>query len=191
MKIVAEKYYLNWRGDRVGPMRRLPYSVNHYVEGDSNGVVYLESGSVLGGDDPDDRDLISELAQPSHGNAMPPQQKPDSTAYCVTIDPSYGHLGDILQSAHDQAAHGKGKDRHANGRPFDRQPIMEISRMFGPGFAAGQATKKAQEAMGMLNRQERDAAIRELLGAINYIAACVMLIRESQNESNTGTHVNT
>ena len=40
--------------------------------------------------------------------------------------------------------------------------------------------KKAQEAMGMLDRHNEDAAVAELLGAINYLAACVMLVREHQ-----------
>lgn len=93
-------------------------------------------------------------------------------------DVSYDGLSTILRDAHAQASVGKGRERHANGRPFDRQPIMELGRMFGPGFAAGQAAKKAQEAMGMLHRQNNDAAVAELLGAINYLAACVMLVRE-------------
>lgn len=88
----------------------------------------------------------------------------------------YAPLRRVLDRALDQASEGKGRDRHANGRPFDRQPIMEIGRMVGPGFSLGQAIKKAQEASGMLARGERDAAVAELLGAINYLAASVLLI---------------
>ena len=51
--------------------------------------------------------------------------------------------------------------------------------MVGAGFPLGQAIKKAQEATGMLNRGEKDAAIRELLGVINYAAAAVHLIKEA------------
>lgn len=94
--------------------------------------------------------------------------------------PDYSTLAAVLQEAHDQAATGKGKARHANGRPFDRQPIMEIGRMVGIGYPTGQAMKKAQEATSMVRRGEHDAAVAELLGAINYLAAGVMLIRETQ-----------
>lgn len=101
---------------------------------------------------------------------------PDTTSM---TDPDYSVLAGILHEAHDQAASGKGKERH-NGRgvPFDRQPIAEIGRMCGPGFNVGQSIKKQQEAMGMLKRGEADAAIRELLGSINYAASAIMLIRE-------------
>lgn len=94
----------------------------------------------------------------------------------------YEQLAGVLAEAHDQAASGKGRERH-NGRgvSFDRQPILEIGRMCGPGFNTGQAMKKIQEAMGMLQRGETDAAIRELLGAINYTAAAILLIREQKS----------
>lgn len=90
----------------------------------------------------------------------------------------YALLEAILENAYEQAAFGKGKDRHANGKPFDRQPIMEIARMVGVGYQTGQAMKKCQEATSMAARGEQEAAISELLGAINYCAAAVLLIRE-------------
>lgn len=107
----------------------------------------------------------------------------------ITLDPAelsgpspdtsgYGDLYAILLDAFDQSAHGKGKERHANAKPFDRQPIMEIGRMVGPGYAIGQLMKKAQEAMTMQSREQFDAAERELLGVIVYAAAAVKLIRE-------------
>jgi len=58
--------------------------------------------------------------------------------------------------------------------PFDRQPICEIARMVGPGYCLGQAMKKAQESA----RLPRDRAEAELLGAINYLAAAVIVLRE-------------
>jgi hypothetical protein len=91
----------------------------------------------------------------------------------------YTPLTRVLEAAHAQASSGKGVERHGNGRDFTSQPIMEIGRMVGPGFALGQAMKKAQEAAGMIQRGERDAAERELLGAIVYVAAAVVLIREA------------
>jgi hypothetical protein len=95
------------------------------------------------------------------------------------LSPGYETLAFELASAFQQSATGKGKQRHATtGKPFDRQPIMEIGRMVGPGYPAGQAQKKAQEALGMVRRGENDKAIAELHGAIVYLAATAALIRE-------------
>jgi hypothetical protein len=90
----------------------------------------------------------------------------------------YEGLAFELQAAFEQSAHGKGKVRHANGRPFDRQPILELARLYGPGFAAGQSAKKAQEALGMAARGDVDKAIHELHGAIVYLAATAIRLRE-------------
>lgn len=91
------------------------------------------------------------------------------------ITEGYEPLADILDAALDQAQRGKGKERHANNRPFIQQPIMEIGRMVGPGFAIGQAIKKGQEATRL---SSGSAQVRELLGAINYLAAAILLIEE-------------
>lgn len=96
------------------------------------------------------------------------------------IAPGYEPLASVLQQALDQAQAGKGKERHANGRAFLDQPIMEIGRMVGVGYQTGQAMKKAQEAMGMLRRDQPDRAVAELLGAINYMAAAILTIRENE-----------
>jgi hypothetical protein len=89
-------------------------------------------------------------------------------------DDGYQLLRRVLDLALDQSANGKGKERHANDKPFDRQPMLEIGRMVGHGFCLGQAIKKAQEA----SRMEPDAAQRELLGAINYLAGAYLLLEE-------------
>lgn len=89
----------------------------------------------------------------------------------------YSALLDILDEAYEQAASGKGKERHANGKPWSMQPICEIGRMVGVGFNTGQAIKKLQES----SRMKPDAAIRELLGAIVYAASAAYLIREGNN----------
>lgn len=86
----------------------------------------------------------------------------------------YESLAAVLTAALDHAAVGKGHDRHANGRPFAEQPMQKITRMVGLGFPLGQAMKKAQEAGGMADRGEHDAARSELLGAVNYLAGAVM-----------------
>jgi len=98
----------------------------------------------------------------------------------VVSDDPYAPLRRVLDAAYEQAANGKGKERHANDKPFDRQPIMEIARMVGPGYQLGQAMKKSQEAFGMLGRGQPDRAQAELLGAINYIAAAYLLIEEGK-----------
>jgi hypothetical protein len=90
----------------------------------------------------------------------------------------YQKLKTVLDAAYRQSAEGKGKERHANERDFDRQPILEIGRMVGPGYHTGQAMKKCQEAIGMVSRGEHDKAVQELLGTIVYAAAAVVLITE-------------
>jgi hypothetical protein len=95
-----------------------------------------------------------------------------------SAEPGYEALNRELAEAFNQSAYGKGKERHANSRPFDRQPILELSRLYGPGFAAGQAAKKTQEALGMLERGENDRAIAEVHGAIVYLAAVAIRMRE-------------
>lgn len=92
----------------------------------------------------------------------------------------YEDLRSILDEAFEQAASGKGRERHSRGGvPFDRQPIMEIGRMLrSPAGAMFQAIKKTQEASGMIQRGDVSSADREMLGAIVYIAAAVKLLRE-------------
>lgn len=90
----------------------------------------------------------------------------------------YGSLADVLQRAFDQAARGKGAERHGQGEPFDAQPMQHLCALYGEGFALGQAAKKTQEAQ----RLPVDAAVRELLGAINYIAGAVIYLEASRDE---------
>ena len=92
--------------------------------------------------------------------------------------PGYELLQGVLDRAYDQAARGKGKERHANGKAFHKQPMQDLIRLHGVGFATGQASKKASEAMG-LPTQERQVA--ELLGAIVYLCGAVIAI-ESPGE---------
>lgn len=115
--------------------------------------------------------------------AANPSSGPILLDWSATASTEYAPLAAILQEAYDQAATGKGKERHARGLPFIDQPILEIGRMCGPGFNTGQSIKKQQEAMGMLARGHHASAIRELLGAINYAAAAVMLIREQNPDA--------
>lgn len=91
--------------------------------------------------------------------------------------PGYESLAAVLSAAFDQAARGKGKERHANDTPFDQQPMQLIADRRGIGFILGQADKKSEEAQGMLDRGEVDAAIREILGAIVYLAGSIVHIQ--------------
>lgn len=109
-------------------------------------------------------------------------QNPMKTSIEATSDHSgYEKLVAVLNDALHQASQGKGKDRHANDKPFDKQPIAEIGRMVGTGYNLGQAMKKAQEAQGMINRGEIDKASAELLGVIVYAASAVMLLHEQNS----------
>lgn len=89
----------------------------------------------------------------------------------------YVKLADVLNKAYLQAVEGKGKERHANENNFEDQPIITISKLLnsndGPLF---QAMKKIQES----KRLERDRAINELLGAINYIAAAIIYLEQEK-----------
>ncbi len=88
----------------------------------------------------------------------------------------YHALADVLLSAYEQAAIGKGKERHARDRPFVDQPMQAISRLLGsPDGMEYQAVKKLQESQCMALA----AAERELLGAIVYTAGVIVYRREN------------
>lgn len=101
----------------------------------------------------------------------------------------YSKLRTIFEQAYSQCTEGKGSERHANGRDFDRQPILEIGRMVGPGFALGQAMKKAQESAGQIAKGDYNAARAELLGTMVYAAAAVALIDEFPRASKTPSKI--
>lgn len=99
--------------------------------------------------------------------------------YVVQLNAAgYEELARALEGAFLQASDGKGKERHANGKSFIRQPLLEISRMVGPGFPLGQVMKKSQEAYRMVENRASVSAIRELQGAIIYAAAAIVLLAE-------------
>lgn len=144
-------------------------------------------------DDPRQID-VEEYIRQAGGYVPGPRQavafRPDGTEIkkmtdedYMTIAKMYAPLRRVLDEAYNQASLGKGRERHANDRPFTHQPIMEITRMHGIGFVTGQASKKAQEAVGMMSRGEYEAAHRELLGAIVYLAAACMRVNEVADES--------
>jgi len=86
----------------------------------------------------------------------------------------YDSLMEIFKQAVLQASEGKGKERHVfNNESFEEQ-IMFIIARWGLSFPAGQAVKKIVEA----NRLQGEAKIRELLGALNYCAGEILLVKE-------------
>jgi len=132
----------------------LPYEVGKMREQLSNAEQRVEQLIELLGAGPGDEE---ELVAPS----IPP------------LD-GYEMLADVLTLALNQAASGKGKERHAkDGEPFQQQKICEITRRVGLGYPLGQATKKAYESLRI-----GDRGPAELLGAINYLAAAVIVMRE-------------
>jgi len=100
----------------------------------------------------------------------------------VLQSPGYESLANVLHRAFQQAADGKGAERHANDLPFHEQPMQTIAQKRGLGFLLGQADKKSLEAQGMADRGERERAVHELLGAINYLAGAIIFI-EGQAQS--------
>lgn len=84
----------------------------------------------------------------------------------------YQSLLNVLEEALSQASCGKGKDRHADNQPFEEQPIIWIEKHFH-SYQLGQAVKKIHESQ----RLDTDAAIRELLGSINYLAAKIITLK--------------
>lgn len=89
---------------------------------------------------------------------------------------NYKDLKRVLDLALLQASEGKGKERHANNEPFTEQLIFKIEGLT-KSFQLGQAIKKIVESQ----RLEREAAIKELLGAINYISAKVIELKNGQD----------
>lgn len=98
----------------------------------------------------------------------------------VMAVPGYELLADVLHRAFNQAAIGKGKERHANGEPFDEQVMQDGARRFGVGALLFQAFKKSEESQ----RLPVERGIAELLGAIVYLAGAV--IRREADASEEG-----
>ena len=98
-------------------------------------------------------------------------------ANAVELNTKYDSLYKVLLSAYNQASNGKGKERHANDEDFKEQKIVTLNKQIGSNHGAiFQACKKAQESA----RLPHDRAIAELLGAINYLAAAVIILQEEK-----------
>lgn len=72
----------------------------------------------------------------------------------------------------EQAAYGKGRERHANGLPFTEQPILTMARMLDSDAGrAQQVIKKTIEARSLPSKTAR---INELRGTLVYAAAMIL-----------------
>lgn len=95
----------------------------------------------------------------------------------------YQALRDILDDVMDQAALGKGKDRHANpGEPWDEQAWTKITQLLGEagaGFLLGQAIKKIVESL----RLDTNRAETELLGAAHYLMMRIYQLRKERDRA--------
>lgn len=90
----------------------------------------------------------------------------------------YHSLQRVLNLAFKRASKGKGKERHGEETPFDKQPILEIQRSEGAGFVTGQILKKTKE----LKKLEGGARLREILDIIVYAAANYIYEEENCKE---------
>lgn len=94
--------------------------------------------------------------------------------------PGYERLAEVFCAAHDQAAIGKGADRHANGLPFHEQRMQTISQLLdSPDGMAYQVCKKVVEGLGLPTLDRKRA---ELLGAINYLAGIVIFLEDREGD---------
>lgn len=85
----------------------------------------------------------------------------------ITPVPGYEHLEHILVSAYEQAAKGKGAERHADSKPFGEQPMQTIAKSYGSvDGMMFQVSKKLHESRGL----PAGRAQAEVLGAIVYSA---------------------
>lgn len=91
---------------------------------------------------------------------------------------NYYSLNGVLSRALQQSSSGKGKERHADEQPYDKQPIMWIEEYF-KSFQLGQAVKKLHESQ----RLSKEGAVNELLGAINYIAAHIIFLETIERDT--------
>ena len=96
----------------------------------------------------------------------------------IELNPKYDSLYKVLLAAYNQASNGKGKERHQlnDDEPFENQKICEIARRLSVDYNLGQAVKKIYESKRLAD--ERDIA--ELYGAINYIAAAIIVKQEDK-----------
>ena len=132
------------------------------------------------------RDLLNQINELLVGEAPIPSSSPVNNADELThvvfkkfaAAPGYEQLVQVFAAAHDQAAYGKGKERHANGLPFHEQRMQSISDLVGsPDGMVYQLVKKTTEGLQFDSPEKRE---HELLGALNYLAGIVIWLRRHE-----------
>jgi hypothetical protein len=98
-----------------------------------------------------------------------------------TIPPNYHRLAGVYSNAIDQAATGKGRERHASNEPFEEQLICLISRHLGEnaGLLGGPLFQVIKKAFEVPRLPTKEAKLRELYGVMNYAAAAAILAEET------------
>lgn len=133
-----------------------------------------EARSIFWHHSGDSSDIVAYRVVKEASEPRRPDAQPDDGASMFV--PGYEKLAAVMAKAYDQAARGKGKDRHANGKPFHEQPMLATCRNLGSiDGMLYQATKKSMEARGLPTRER---ALAEIYGAINYLAGAAILIEE-------------
>ena len=97
-----------------------------------------------------------------------------SPAACSTR-PEPHPLSLAFEAALQQATHGKGQRHGGDTVPFYRQQWVTLADCHGTGFLTGQAAKKLNEAA---TKDDPEAAMREILGAINYAAMAWLVLND-------------
>lgn len=94
----------------------------------------------------------------------------------VAVVEGYEELSLVFVAALNQAQKGKGAERHqVGGASFIKQPICELTRIYGLAYPFGQAAKKTHEVSQLT---AKGAKLAEILGALNYLAAAYIVIDE-------------
>lgn len=99
----------------------------------------------------------------------------------MNIEPGYKKLAEVLQEALDQAQSGKGKERHATDNAYEDQLMCATQRLLKDhpcGGLAYQVIKKTVESGRLLKTKGKEAAQKELQGAINYLGGMHIIYEE-------------
>lgn len=106
----------------------------------------------------------------------------------TTAVPGYEKLEHELLAAYMQSSSGKGHERHNMGGdiPFHKQRMQTISELIGSVKGMEyQAIKKITEGLGL---STHEAQVKELHGAIVYIAGMITFLKEVQRKKYDALH---
>lgn len=121
---------------------------------------------------------LDELTHPTETHVDRAPVSEAAGAQFIGFNPEYAKLVKVFEAAYEQTAEGKGKERHAvEDQPFEMQTMCEITRRVQGSPVSPmlyQAVKKCYESP----RLSLSRARTELLGAIDYLAAGVILLDE-------------